>query len=236
MVIGCGLIAQAFKVFENNSNILVFASGVSNSKETNPIEFEREKKLLIKTLNNNSSKKIIYFSTTSVFDKELRNNDYIQHKLKMEELIMNNSLNYYIFRLSEVVGKTKNQNTIVNFLINSISKNIRFDLWKNACRRIISVDDVFRIVCEIIKNDIYMNEIVNITTDKKCTIFELVETIEMILHKKANYNILDKGFCYDISTEKIKNLESFKTIKENKNYVSEIVVDLLKDNKFDKTE
>ena len=41
MVIGNGLIANQFKSYNNDENILIFASGVSNSSEVNDIEFIR---------------------------------------------------------------------------------------------------------------------------------------------------------------------------------------------------
>ena len=46
MVVGTGLLAKAFLEYENDDNIIVFASGVSNSKEISREEFDREKLLL----------------------------------------------------------------------------------------------------------------------------------------------------------------------------------------------
>ena len=39
MVIGNGMIANAFKQYENDDEVIIFASGVSNSKENNDSEF-----------------------------------------------------------------------------------------------------------------------------------------------------------------------------------------------------
>ena len=228
MIIGDGLIAQAFKIFENNLNILIFASGVSNSKETNPLEFEREKKLLIEAIKNNQQKILVYFSTTSIYDLELNSNPYVKHKQEMEMLIKSKSQLFYIFRLSEVIGKTKNQKTIINFLFNSIKEKEEFQLWTRACRRIIDVEDVFSIATEIIRKGIYCNQIVNISVDKKSYITELVYIIEDILKIKANYSIINKGCCYDVDIEKIKILDAFKKVKLNESYTKEVILKYLK--------
>ena len=62
MIIGNGLIANSFLDSDLN-NIIIFASGVSNSKEENLLEFDREKKLLLRIIYENFNKKIVYFST-----------------------------------------------------------------------------------------------------------------------------------------------------------------------------
>ena len=62
MIIGDGDIASILKGkwFESNDLVIVFASGVSNSKCVDVEEFEREKKLL---LDQNKNLHLVYFST-----------------------------------------------------------------------------------------------------------------------------------------------------------------------------
>jgi hypothetical protein len=51
MIIGNGSLANIFiEKFKDDENIIIFASGVSSSKETRESEFNREKELLLKTL------------------------------------------------------------------------------------------------------------------------------------------------------------------------------------------
>ena len=50
MILGNGLIAKVYKGFNFHKNILIFASGVSNSKEFRKKEFARERDLLIENL------------------------------------------------------------------------------------------------------------------------------------------------------------------------------------------
>ena len=70
MIIGNGLVAKSFKREKKFfKNIIVFASGLANSKNINKKEFVREKKLLKKFLNI-KKKKLIYFSTLDIFRKK----------------------------------------------------------------------------------------------------------------------------------------------------------------------
>src|SRR3990167_10458215 len=119
MIIGNGMMATKFAKYKNDKNIIIFASGVSNSKETRPSEFAREFDLLKDVVSKDSGKTIVYFSTSSMYDPIEKNSAYVQHKLEMENYIQNNVNKYYIFRISQVIGRAKN-NTLINFLINNI--------------------------------------------------------------------------------------------------------------------
>ena len=91
MVIGNGLLAKKMSSFNGDNNILIFASGVSNSKETNHNEYKRELDLLKTFLG--TEKKLIYFSTCSVLMDCQSISDYIEHKKNIEGYIRNNFSN-----------------------------------------------------------------------------------------------------------------------------------------------
>ena len=126
MVVGNGMMAKKFLSFENDENILVFASGVSNSKETKPENFEREKKLIFESIEKSATKKFVYFSTCSIYDPTEKDSFYVQHKLECEQIIKENCKDYLICRVSNVVGKTLNPNTIISYLV---SKSLTNLLW-----------------------------------------------------------------------------------------------------------
>ena len=89
MIIGKGLIAKAFLEYENDDNIIVFASGVSNSKEISREEFDREKLLLNDYLEKyGKNKHFIYFSTCSIDDTYFERSEYTKHKINMEKIII----------------------------------------------------------------------------------------------------------------------------------------------------
>ena len=63
---------KKFIKYADNKDVLIFASGVSNSLETSPVEFGREQFLLEKILAEHSQKKIIYFSTCSMIRMQFK--------------------------------------------------------------------------------------------------------------------------------------------------------------------
>ena len=140
MVIGNGLLAKEFNFYKNNEQIVIFASGVSNSKENNHHEFQREEQLLKKTIEENNNKILVYFSTCSIDSVETSNNDYVKHKLRMEKIVESHKF-FYIFRLPQVVGITKS-NTIIKYFVESITKNKELTINRYSTRNLISISDV----------------------------------------------------------------------------------------------
>ena len=68
MIVGKGLIASLFTDVDQE-DIVFFASGVSNSLETDKSAFLREENLIRKTIKENPNKIFIYFSTCSIYPK-----------------------------------------------------------------------------------------------------------------------------------------------------------------------
>lgn len=194
MLIGKGLLANAFKHYSENSNVILFASGVSNSREVDVTKFEREFELL-KSYSSHKSK-LIYFSTCSVTDESLTESAYIQHKLKIEKYISKNFSSFIVFRLPIVVGNTSNPHTLTNFLFTTIKTEQNFLLFANAHRYLIDVDDLSVLVSGIIDSSEYDNKILNICFNNKVSILEIVSIFEKTIGKKALYEISEKGSVY----------------------------------------
>jgi glucan phosphorylase len=127
VIIGNGDIATALK--GNNldrDDIIFFASGVSNSKETNQECFERERKLLIQQPMN---KHLVYFSTLSIYYSDT---PYTLHKRLMEKSLKEHFITSCIVRIGNITWG-KNQNTLINFIKNKIKNNELFEI-KNEYR------------------------------------------------------------------------------------------------------
>ena len=112
MIIGTGDIAS---VLNDRDGAIFFAAGVSNSSETRESEFLREIELLEKQDRN---KCIFYFSSIAIDDLS-KNNQYIQHKRRMELLIKSNFENYNIIRIGNITWGS-NPNTFINYIKNKI--------------------------------------------------------------------------------------------------------------------
>ena len=145
MIIGSGQLA---KTFEDStlSNTVIFASGVSNSNITDIKQFEREKCLLVNTLEKNKDKKFVYFSSCALSAPKYPKNAYYEHKRQMEELIKEYSTNYYIFRIPQLFGALKHHKTLINFLYEAIINEEFFKVYNQAYRYVIEIDDVRKLV------------------------------------------------------------------------------------------
>jgi len=203
MVVGNGLVAKRFSNYAENDAFLIFASGVSNSKNTVHSEYEREFELLKHVVNNNQEKIFTYFSTCSVNDPEESESLYVLHKINIENYIRDNVRQYAIFRVSNLVGQSSNPNTILNFIINSISENRHFSLWANATRNLIDVDDFYAISNYILANKLFLNKTINIAHPKSYLVTDIVPAAEQYLNKKGNYNTVLKGSNYKIDISDI---------------------------------
>lgn len=223
MIIGNGLLASKFREYKN-SNVIIFASGVSNSLETRDCEFEREKKLLLETLNKNSGD-IVYFGSCSQYDPSLQSSAYVKHKIEMESLIKNKRDNYYILRLAQVVGKANNQ-TFINYLYTEIINNRKINVWKNASRNLISTNLILDIASYIISNKMYGDY--NIAYFYNENVLEIVNCLGEVLDKNVQVNVLEKGEEYDIPLGKVEDiLEVIGVTRDKKTYYIELLKDFV---------
>lgn len=195
MIIGNGLIAQSFKPhFEKYEEIILFASGVSNSKLIVEAEYLKEKILLQNALQKD--KLLVYFSTCSIFDPALKDSRYILHKLEMESLIEKTE-KYLIIRLPNVVGSIGNPNTMFNYFFNQIINGETIQVANHATRYIIDVDDVAFWTMELIK-DGFQNSAINVAFPNKIYVNLIIEMMEKFLNKKAIVEVVEGGNEYEI--------------------------------------
>lgn len=222
MIIGSGMIAKAFEDYAMNDEILIFASGVSNSKENSNKTYQREADLLKKTISENPEKTLIYFSTCSIDDPSMNMNQYVVHKLKMETLISHSCQSYYIFRISQIVGHT-NSPTIINYFKNKILNHESFEVWKNSDRNLIAIEDVYKIVHYCIIINLFKNQITNIATPYNTNILEIIEMMEKLLSKKAMYSILEFGNHNEIDISKITPYLKNANVNFTETYTEDII-------------
>lgn len=196
MIIGNGLIANAFKKYDKE-NVVFFASGVSNSLEKDEVHFKREESLIRKTISENPDKLFVYFSTCSIYDSSKNSSFYVNHKLNMEHLIASENPKYLIARISNAVGSGGNQNTLINYLVKSIRNEAQINVHIDATRNLIDVEDVVRIVLDLINSN-QINKIVNVAYVSNYPILEIITIIIEFLEKKASLILEKQGQSYSI--------------------------------------
>src|SRR5690242_21017679 len=130
-IIGRGNIASILK---DREGAIFFASGVSNSNETDWNAFNREYLLLLDQPRN---KCLFYFSSIQLFEQ---NTPYFKHKQTIERMIDDVFDNYNIIRIGNI-DWDQNPNTFLNFIRNKI-KNGEEVLIKDEYRFLISKDQL----------------------------------------------------------------------------------------------
>lgn len=223
MIIGKGLLASAFQQHYHASNdVVILASGVSNSKETSAAAFQREQVLIEDIIAASREKTIVYFSTYSIMNPELNSESYVLHKIKMEKIIRRHK-KYLIFRLSNVFGKTDNPNTILNFLINRILCDEEVIVWKHAVRNVMDVEDIYRICDQILKEGI-INKTLTLTNPYNISVQEIVSQIADYYQKKPEIRLIEKGntFVTNPSAEILRCMNKLG-MEFNKDYLQDLL-------------
>ena len=215
MIIGNGLIANLFK--ENDrENVVFFASGVSNSLETDKSAFQREENLIRKTIKENPNKIFIYFSTCSIYDSSKNGSSYVNHKLKMEQIVEELANQFLILRVSNAVGKGGNPNLLMNYLVNAFHQEKEITVHTLATRNLIDADDIKNITLELIDQG-RLNQIINVAYLENFSTSEILEILEKFYSKNAKIELHKSGQTYKISIPEVEPyfVENQLTNKEN---------------------
>lgn len=221
MIVGNGLIANSFKKLStDNQNVIIFASGVSNSMEKRKSEFLREKNMLINLVD--IPKLIVYFSTCSIEDPLLHASPYVSHKQEMEELV-STAREFVIFRLPQVVGKTINPFTLTNYLYRQISTGSYFEVWQNATRNLIDVDDIALIVNYLIRSSMASCITSNIASPFTISVPDLVRIFESIIGRKSNCKFVDGGGSYFVDSTLAAHAATQAGVNFEKDYIIRVL-------------
>ena len=204
-------------------DIIIFASGVSNSKDKVQEHFVREFQLLEKTINDYPQNIFVYFSTCSVEDPDLASAPYVIHKKKAEEFIKKNAAKYYLFRISNLAGTSNNPYTLLNYFIFNILNNHPLTVWTNAFRNIIGIDDMFAIADYFLSAKEKINTTINIANPVNYPVPSIIKTVEEHLHKKAIASETGRGDDYAIDVSLIEPLFKKLNIQFGDTYLADLL-------------
>lgn len=224
MLIGSGLLAQAFTpMFLHREDVCVYAAGVSNSGCANVHEFARERQRLADALQQAKHVDVfVYFGTCSVADQKAQYTPYVQHKLAMEQLVSAHP-RHLILRLPQVVGKTPNPHTLMNFLYARIVRSEAFSLWRNAKRNIIDIADVVPIACQLIADKTARNITLNIANPVSYPMTDIVSAMELVVGKRAIYDVVEHVSEYPIDISAILPTLDKTAVKFGDNYLIQVI-------------
>ena len=224
MIIGSGLLAKAFSPqFDLRSDVCIYAAGVSNSHEMDLREFDRERLRLAAALKTaNDVDAFVYFGTCSVADPEAQDTHYVQHKRAMEQLVAQHP-QYLILRLPQAAGNTPNPHTLLNYLYARIARREAFNVWRNAYRNIIDIDDIVTLSGMLIEDIEMRNCIINLANIDSYSMLEIVSTMEQVVGKKAIFDILERGSHYAIDVAAILPILAQTNIRFDQHYLKRVL-------------
>lgn len=192
MIVGNGLLARAFaRRHADDPQVTIFASGVSDSLEVREQAFARERELLESMLARVAGR-TVYFSCCSLWDREAAMTPYMHHKRDMESRVLA-SAGGLVLRLPQVVGRAGNPRTLANYLHARIMAGERFDVWRNAERNLIDVDDVAAIAAAMIEDPDDARPLRSIATPYSLGMPEIVALFERVLARTADFTMVDRG-------------------------------------------
>lgn len=221
MIIGNGLIARLFTEHDRD-DVVFFASGVSNSLESDASAFLREETILRKTLEENVEKKIIYFSTCSIYDASKNESPYVLHKLRMEELVEELAKNFLIIRASNAVGKGGNPGLLMNYLYRCVTERRPIEVHTLATRNLIDADDIKNITLRLL-NKGHFNQIVNIAYLENFSTLEILSLLEKHINKKPITVAVECGQSYRISIPETEDYFREKKLNDKEAYLCRIL-------------
>lgn len=223
MVIGNGLMAKRFSAYQSNPGVVIFASGVSDSKTTDPLAFAREVNLVETTLKKYPEAVFVYFSTCSIYDPFLKGRPYITHKIAVEKQIAESGNTFMIFRVSNVAGPIGNPKTIFHFLANAVKNGSSFELWMHAYRNLIDVDDVFALVDYRVKHGQH-NRTINIANPASFHLPEMVSVMEFYFQKKASFKKVEAGDFFNIDTLEVEEMTAAAGVDFDGDYLRRLLL------------
>jgi len=222
-VIGAGMMARAFARLRTRRSVVVCASGVSNSLETDPTQFERERQVLEEVRKAHPDALLLYFGTCSVYDPDRIDTPYVQHKLRMEEALLAGSRGgYLVLRLPLVIGPSERAKTLPSFLHARIRNGESFEVWSRAMRYPIDVDDVLRVAARFVDEPAMINRRINVAL-RAYRVMDFVRIMERIVGREARVDLIDKGGSYEVSCPELRELDAELQLDRSEQYLERVL-------------
>ena len=186
MIIGSGLIAKVFKDAKLPENVLIHASGVSDSSCVDEAEFARDKKLL--QLSLSTKKRVVYFSSQGCA-AATPINYYYEHKKNLEEIILSASGDNIVLRVPQIASRRGNPKNLFNFFYNALLSEPVINCYNGAERNLIKDVDLIPVFDYVLSNN--LAGLISFCAPFNYTPVEIVEQMALGLGIHANIQIVD---------------------------------------------
>ena len=189
------LLEQLLQKKLKNYDVIIHLIGIGRESQKSTFEEINVEltKNVIKTCKKSGIKKIIYISGLGVSKNNTSN--YFISKYKAEQEIINSGLDYTIFRASYIIGKTDH---LTKSLSTQMKKGIIIIPGSGRYRlQPIFVEDVAKIILEVILMKKFSNKILDLVGPRKITFEDFVKLFSKntdVKFKKINLkNAYDEG-------------------------------------------
>tara|TARA_Y100000816_G_scaffold174702_1_gene125728 strand:+ start:4455 stop:5165 length:711 start_codon:yes stop_codon:yes gene_type:complete len=189
-IVGKGFIARNLLKIKKeiiNSGCILYAAGISNSKIKSKFELKKEISLFKRFAKKNSKNKIIYISTADILNNLNNKSKYVQNKIKIEKIIQKKFENFIILRIPQIIGNSKNKNTLINFFYYKIKNKKKIKLYSNVKRNILDINDVLKMIKKIINNEKINKKVIILSNKYNIKPIQIVKIFEKKLNTKANF-------------------------------------------------
>ena len=226
-IIGKGFIAKnLYKIngVIKESNYIIYAAGISNSKIKSHNELKKEINLFKKFIDKNRNNKIVYISTADVTNNLKKRSRYVKNKIIIEKLIQKYFKKYIIIRLPQIIGKSKNKNTLINFFYDKIKKGGNIELLNNVKRNLLDINDVLKMIKTILINKKIKRKIIVLSNKYSLKPIEIIKILELKQRKRAKYYFREsKKQIWNLNFD--KNLKYFNKakIKFDRDYFTKVI-------------
>ena len=189
-IIGDGFIGKSlYKIKKDliRTNYIIYAAGISHSKTKSKRNLNKELSLFKIFSKNNFSKKVIYISTADATNNISNKSLYVKNKIKIEKLIKKKFKNYIILRLPQIIGKSKNKNTLINYFYFNIKNSKPLVLIKNFKRNVLDIDDILKLIKIIVYSKKTKNKVIILSNRYSVQPIDIVKIFEKKLNKIVNF-------------------------------------------------
>lgn len=194
MIIGRGLIASEFKKQAQRGDwedVLIYASGVSNSTNPSPDALRKEVREIDEILAQKVE--LVYFSTLSVLGAKTAQSLYCRHKLQVEEKVLGQGGK--IVRLPLVVGEIGRNPTLLNHFARLLDQDSDIMVQRSAVRNLVDVEHLPGLVLCWLK-DKEQPKTLSVSTPLDITALEIAQTLRSIRGSESRLVLTDGGDHY----------------------------------------
>jgi nucleoside-diphosphate-sugar epimerase len=111
----------------------------------------------------------------------------VKNKIQIERLIKKKFKNYIILRLPQIIGKSKNKNTLINYFYFNIKNNKPLVLIKNFKRNVLDIDDILKLLKIIVYSKRTKNKVIILSNKYSVQPIDIVKIFEKKMNKIVNY-------------------------------------------------